>query len=101
MGGFETTLITAIVASVVSVLAFLGLTLVVALYWSSIARRVAPNRFREPESEKAWPSSTKSFDAGSSVISGSPRSSPSPPSSPRSSRMANADPVMPKAILRN
>lgn len=100
MGGFETTLITAIVASVVSVLAFLGLTLVVALYWSSIARKIAPNRFAEPESEKAWPSS-KSFETGSSVISGSPRSSPSPPSSPRSSRTANADPVMLRAILKN
>ncbi|KAI1126087.1 hypothetical protein F5Y10DRAFT_267428 [Nemania abortiva] len=37
MASFESTLITAIVASIVSVLAFLALTLVIALYWTSVA----------------------------------------------------------------
>ncbi|KAI0196135.1 hypothetical protein EV127DRAFT_477055 [Xylaria flabelliformis] len=48
MAGFESTLITAIAASIVSVLVFLGITIALALYWTSIARRIAPNRFAEP-----------------------------------------------------
>ncbi|KAI3337800.1 hypothetical protein F4824DRAFT_500051 [Ustulina deusta] len=96
MAGFETTLITAIVVSIVAVLAFLGLVLVLALYWTNIARRIAPNRFVEPMSEKSWPSS-RSFDADSAMLSSSPQSSPSP--SPRSSRIAGVDPVLPKAVI--
>ncbi|KAI1294516.1 hypothetical protein F5Y03DRAFT_399448 [Xylaria venustula] len=87
---FESTLITAIVASIVAVLAVLGLILVLALYWTNIARRVAPNRFAEPMSEKSWPSSSRSSQADSSILTASPPSSPS--NSPRSSRIANAEP---------
>ncbi|KAI1202347.1 hypothetical protein F5X97DRAFT_319502 [Nemania serpens] len=77
MATFESTLITAIVASLVSVLAFLALTLVIALYWTSIARRIAPNRFAEPLSEKAWPSLRNSTEVESAaMLSNSPRSSP-------------------------
>ncbi|KAH8167134.1 hypothetical protein CIB48_g1114 [Xylaria polymorpha] len=97
MAGFESTLITAIVAGIVSVLGFLGITIVLALYWSSIARRIAPNRFAEPMSEKSsWPSSRGS-DENSAMLSGSPGSSLAP--SPRSSKIVN-DPVLPKAVLR-
>ncbi|KAI0445987.1 hypothetical protein F4803DRAFT_506251 [Xylaria telfairii] len=96
MAGFESTLVTAIVAGIVSVLGFLGITIVLALYWSSIARRIAPNRFAEPMSEKSWPSS-RSSDENSAMLSGSPGSSLPP--SPRSSKIVN-DPVLPKAVLR-
>ncbi|KAI8629430.1 hypothetical protein F5Y19DRAFT_475416 [Xylariaceae sp. FL1651] len=48
MSDFAGSLITAIVASVVSVVAFLVLILVLALYWSNIVRRLAPNRFEQP-----------------------------------------------------
>ncbi|KAI0871251.1 hypothetical protein GGS24DRAFT_471966 [Hypoxylon argillaceum] len=95
MASFESTLITAIVAAIVSVLAFLALTIVVALYWTSIARRIAPNRFAEPMSEKAWPSSRDSDH--SAMLSSSPMSSLA--SSPRSSRAVNA-PGLPNAVLR-
>ncbi|KAI0543065.1 hypothetical protein GGR58DRAFT_7636 [Xylaria digitata] len=95
--GFASTLITAIVASVVSVLAFLGIILVLALYWSSIVRRIAPNRFAEPMSEKAWPS-PRGSDTDSAVLSGS-STIPSPRSSPRTSTISNG-PVLPKAVLK-
>ncbi|KAI1755142.1 hypothetical protein F4782DRAFT_527867 [Xylaria castorea] len=96
MSSFESTLVTAIVAAIVSVLGFLGITIVIALYWSSIARRIAPNRFAEPVSEKSWPSSRSSIEAHSAMMS-SPGSSPAP--SPRSSRISNEQ-VLPRAILR-
>ncbi|GAW12218.1 hypothetical protein EKO27_g503 [Xylaria grammica] len=100
MAGFANTLITAIVASIIAVLGFLGIILVLALYWSNIVRRIAPNRFPEPMSEKSWPSSRGS-DVDSSVLSASHGSSPipSPRSSPRSSTISN-DPVLPKAVLK-
>ncbi|KAI0489670.1 hypothetical protein F4859DRAFT_509256 [Xylaria cf. heliscus] len=77
MAGFESTLVTAIVAGIVSVVGFLGITIGLALYWSSIARRIAPNRFAEPMSEKSWPSSRNSAETNSAILSSSPRSSPS------------------------
>ncbi|KAI0117726.1 hypothetical protein GGR51DRAFT_499908 [Nemania sp. FL0031] len=99
MAGFESTLITAIVASIVSVLAFLALTLVIALYWTSIARRIAPNRFVEPMSEKAWPGSRYSAETDSAMLSSSPGYSPAPTPSPRSSRIGTG-PVLPKVVLK-
>ncbi|TGJ83680.1 hypothetical protein E0Z10_g5055 [Xylaria hypoxylon] len=100
MADFTSTLTTAIVASIVSVLAFLGIVLVLALYWSRIVRRIAPNRFAEPMSEKSWPSSRGS-DTNSAMPAASARSSPipSPTSSPRSSTITN-DPMLPKAVLK-
>lgn len=90
MATFESTLITAIVATIVSVLAFLALTLAIALYWTSIARRIAPNKFAEPMSEKAWPSSRSSSEVESAaMLSNSPASS-----SPGASQ------ILPKAVLK-
>ncbi|KAI1819847.1 hypothetical protein F4861DRAFT_525380 [Xylaria intraflava] len=94
---FAHTLIVAIVASILSVLGFLGLILVIALYWTNIARRIAPNRFVEPPSEKAWPSSSESSDAKSNMSS---PSGPSPVPSARSSILANTQ-APPKAVLKN
>ncbi|GAP84921.1 hypothetical protein SAMD00023353_0802450 [Rosellinia necatrix] len=97
MAGFESTLVTAIVVSVISVLALLGLTLGLALYWSKIARRIAPNRFPEPMSEKSWPASRGSDGTDSAILSATPGYSPAPSS--RSSRIGD-HPVLPKAVLR-
>ncbi|KAI0544882.1 hypothetical protein F4679DRAFT_508328 [Xylaria curta] len=96
MAGFESTLITAIAASIASVLVFLGLVIALALYWTSIARRIAPNRFAEPMSEKSWPSSRSSAETDSALMSSAGSTLTS---SPRSSKISN-EPVLPRAILR-
>ncbi|KAI1817784.1 hypothetical protein GGS20DRAFT_582045 [Poronia punctata] len=91
MADFANTLVVAIVATILSVLAFLALILVLALYWTNIVRRIFPNRFnKEPDCEKAWPSS--SSESGSEVVS--------PSSSPRSSVIPAAAPPIPKAVLK-
>ncbi|KAK8012661.1 hypothetical protein PG991_010036 [Apiospora marii] len=51
-------LITTIVVTVVLVLVFGSLIFITAMYWTQILRRIAPNRFSEPMSEKKnqqWP----------------------------------------------
>ncbi|KAI0408936.1 hypothetical protein F4802DRAFT_593792 [Xylaria palmicola] len=93
MADFQGDLVTVIVATVISILVFFALVLVLALYWTSIARRIAPNRFAEPVSEKAWPSSRES-----SLLSASP--DPSLPPSPRASQVPNP-PALPKAVLKD
>jgi predicted lipid-binding transport protein (Tim44 family) len=100
MADFTSTLITGIVASIVSVLAFLALTIVLALYWSSIARRLAPNRFKEPVSEKQqWPASRESIETTLSSRTPSSKSSPRSSGIPLS-RGSAAAPVFPKPILK-
>ncbi|KAI0128058.1 hypothetical protein F4776DRAFT_629082 [Hypoxylon sp. NC0597] len=79
MDDFPKTLIIAIVVSAVAVILFLGIIYYVALNWSKLIRRVTPDRWAMPESEKTtWPQPRKSYESGFS----------SPMSSPRSSRMS-------------
>ncbi|KAI1259791.1 hypothetical protein F5Y18DRAFT_287190 [Xylariaceae sp. FL1019] len=92
-GGFSKDLIIGIVATVVSVILFFGLILVLALWWQSIARRVMPNRFAEPPSEKAWPQSRYSTDTNLTMMS-------SPNASPRSSAALGSSPSIQKAVLK-
>ncbi|KAI1432599.1 hypothetical protein GGR50DRAFT_696870 [Xylaria sp. CBS 124048] len=101
MADITQTLVVAIVASILSVLGFLGLILVIALYWTNIARRIAPNRFIEPESEKSWPSSTGSSNTNSVLSSPSPApaTGASPATSARSSMLANPQ-APPKAVVK-
>ncbi|KAI1416983.1 hypothetical protein F5Y13DRAFT_153504 [Hypoxylon sp. FL1857] len=78
MDDFPKTLIIAIVVSAVVVVLTLGIIYYIALNWSKLLRRVTPDRWATPESEKAWPQPRKSYESGFS----------SPMSSPRSSRMS-------------
>ncbi|OTA77591.1 hypothetical protein M434DRAFT_38628 [Hypoxylon sp. CO27-5] len=83
MNDFTKTLIIAIVVSAVAVVLCLGIIYYIALNWSKLIRRVTPDRWAMPESEKTtWPQPRKSYESGFS----SPMSSPV--SSPRSSRMS-------------
>ncbi|KAI0141842.1 hypothetical protein GGR57DRAFT_508916 [Xylariaceae sp. FL1272] len=86
-GGSSKSLIVGIVATVVSVILFFGLILVLALWWQQIARRIAPNRFAEPPSEKAWPQSRPSTDTNLTMMTSSPNSSP------RNSAMSSSPPA--------
>jgi hypothetical protein len=92
-------LITIVVSTVVSVLVFTVIVLVLALYWSRIFGRVAPDDHNayasSSRSEKSWP---KSRDSGSMVES--TWSTPSPVSSPRHSRTVS-DPPMQKALVKS
>ncbi|KAI2623646.1 hypothetical protein GGS21DRAFT_533561 [Xylaria nigripes] len=97
MADFAHTLIVAIVASILSVLGFLAITLGLALYWSSIARRIAPNRFEEPPSEKSWPSSSESTQANLVMTRGP---SPTNSTSSKSSVLPNNPQEPPKAVLK-
>ncbi|KAI0889262.1 uncharacterized protein GGS22DRAFT_69300 [Annulohypoxylon maeteangense] len=85
MAGFAKTLIVAIVVCIVVVVIVTGLLIYIALNWSKILRRVTPDRWASPPSEKStWPEPRPS---GEFV--------PSPISSTRSSRFS-ADPMMTK-----
>ncbi|KAI8965618.1 hypothetical protein F5Y11DRAFT_275178 [Daldinia sp. FL1419] len=87
MDDFPKNLIIGIVVCAVVVVVSIGLIYYLALNWSKLVRRVAPNRWAEPESEKAeWPQPRKSIETDFSPSS-------SPTSSPRSSRMST-DPMI-------
>ncbi|KAI0841233.1 hypothetical protein F5Y06DRAFT_293722 [Hypoxylon sp. FL0890] len=101
MDDFPKTLVIAIVVSAVAVVLVLGIIYYIALNWANLLRRVTPDRWATPESERAtWPQPRKSFESGFST----PISSPIP--SPRSSKMnpeqminnftpSNNEPVVP------
>lgn len=85
-------LITTIVVTVVLVIVFGSLIFITAMYWTQILRKIAPNRWSEPMSEKTnqqWPqppfSHTHKGSAESNLIS--PVSSPA--QSPRSSQFSD------------
>ncbi|KAI1460334.1 hypothetical protein F4805DRAFT_390856 [Annulohypoxylon moriforme] len=85
MAGFAKTLIVAIVVCIVVVVIVTALLIYIALNWSKILRRVTPNRFATPPSEKpTWPEPRPSSEFVSSPVS-----------STRSSRFS-ADPMMTK-----
>ncbi|KAI1470403.1 uncharacterized protein F4812DRAFT_456411 [Daldinia caldariorum] len=87
MDDFPKNLIIGIVVSAVVVVVSICLIYYLALNWSKLVRRVAPNRFAEPPSEKTeWPQLGKSVETDFSPTSSSI-------SSPRSSRMS-PDPVI-------
>ncbi|OTB10554.1 hypothetical protein K445DRAFT_322902 [Daldinia sp. EC12] len=87
MDDFPKNLIIGIVVCAVVVVVSVCLIYYLALNWSKIVRRVAPNRWAEPQSEKTeWPQPTKSSEIDFSPVS-------SPTSSPRSSRMST-DPMI-------
>ncbi|KAI1141902.1 hypothetical protein F5Y05DRAFT_209480 [Hypoxylon sp. FL0543] len=74
MDDFPKTLIIAIVVTAVVVVLVLGIIYYVALNWSKLLRRVTPDRWATPESEKTtWP--RKSYESGFSSPMSSPRSS--------------------------
>ncbi|KAI2607078.1 uncharacterized protein GGS25DRAFT_317699 [Hypoxylon fragiforme] len=84
MADFSKTLIVAIVASIVAVIAAFGLIYYLALNWTKLLRRGKPDPW-DKDAEKSWPKPRKSGEANVSFSS-------SPASSPRSSRMGD-DPV--------
>ncbi|KAI1206465.1 uncharacterized protein F4807DRAFT_232655 [Annulohypoxylon truncatum] len=86
MAGFAKTLIVAIVVCIIVVVVVTGLLIFIALNWSKILRRVTPDRWASPPSEKStWPEPRPSSEIVSS----------SPVTSTRSSRFS-ADPMMTK-----
>ncbi|KAK7935726.1 hypothetical protein PG985_001221 [Apiospora marii] len=83
-------LITTIVVTVVLVLVFGSLIFITAMYWTQILRRIAPNRFSEPMSEKKnqqWPQGPNSHKGSADSHLISPVSSPG--QSPRSSQFSD------------
>lgn len=83
-------LITTIVVTVVLVLVFGSLIFITAMYWTQILRRIAPNRFSEPMSEKKnqqWPQAPHSHKGSADSHLISPVSSPG--QSPRSSHFSD------------
>ncbi|KAI5926310.1 hypothetical protein F4810DRAFT_707918 [Camillea tinctor] len=86
MDDFPRNLIVAIVVSAIAVTIGGGLIFLFALHWARVVRKVTPESWHTPKSEKAWPKSRDSVDTGSPVDSPqswSPTSSAH--SSPRSS----------------
>ncbi|KAI0130414.1 hypothetical protein BJ170DRAFT_692980 [Xylariales sp. AK1849] len=70
---FSGALITGIAVGVVVALSVLGLTLLIALHWRKLIRRVAPNKLQTPESEKPWPKPPrKSSDSTESTHTSNP-----------------------------
>ncbi|KAI0844092.1 hypothetical protein F5Y00DRAFT_210956 [Daldinia vernicosa] len=82
MDDFPKNLIIGLVVCAVVVVVSACLIYYLALNWSKVVRRIAPNRWTEPQSEKAeWPQPRKSIETDFSPTS-------SPISSLRSSRMS-------------
>ncbi|KAI1646020.1 uncharacterized protein F4817DRAFT_155286 [Daldinia loculata] len=87
MDDFPKNLIIGLVVCAVVVVVSVCLIYYLALNWSKVVRRISPNRWAEPQSEKAeWPQPRKSIETDFSPTS-------SPTSSPRSSKMST-DPVI-------
>ncbi|KAI1660846.1 hypothetical protein F4813DRAFT_386256 [Daldinia decipiens] len=91
MADFTKSLIIGLVVCAVVVVISVCLIYYLALNWSKLVRRIAPNRWAEPQSEKAeWPQPRKSIETD---FSPTPSPTSSPRSSPRSSRMST-DPMI-------
>jgi predicted lipid-binding transport protein (Tim44 family) len=72
-GNFSGALITGIVVGIIVVTLIGGLIFFTALYWRDVARKVAPNKFQTPQSEKAWPKAPRqSLEKIDSTASSSP-----------------------------
>ncbi|KAK8136335.1 hypothetical protein PG984_004275 [Apiospora sp. TS-2023a] len=82
-------LITTVVVTLVLVIVFGALIFITAMYWTQILRKIAPNRWSEPVSEKTqWPQQPPYSQKGSAeghLIS--PVSTPA--QSPRSSQFSD------------
>ncbi|KAK9772175.1 hypothetical protein SCAR479_11184 [Seiridium cardinale] len=90
-GNFSGALITGIVVSIIVVLLIGGLILLAALHWRKLARKVAPNKFQTPHSEKAWPKPPRKSSSDDS-------STPSSNASSRAGSVRKSDPVISKEI---
>ncbi|KAH6648645.1 hypothetical protein BKA67DRAFT_648651 [Truncatella angustata] len=91
-GDFSGALITGIVVSIVLVTLIGGLILLAALYWRNVARKISPNKFETPHSEKSWPNPPgQSLDWDNPSIKSSPASS-------RSGSIRQNDPVICKEM---
>ncbi|KAI0007087.1 hypothetical protein F4779DRAFT_619969 [Xylariaceae sp. FL0662B] len=94
MDDFPRTLIIALVVSAIVVVVLTGLIYYLALNWARIARRIAPESWTTPPSEKArWPQSRESIETST------PSPASSPGSSPRWSKMST-DPMLKTGILQ-